>query len=79
MFELGWDKFFDYVVVVDVDYEIQKERVMKRDNVSEDEFVRINALQMPRCDKICRADIVIDTGESLGKLRKNIVQMLGAF
>lgn len=79
LFELRWDKFFDYVVVVVVDYEIQKERVMKRDNVSEDEFVRINALQMPRCDKICRADIVIDTGESLGKLRKNIVQMLGAF
>lgn len=79
LFELGWDKFFDYVVVADVAYDIQKERVMKRDKISEEEFVRINALQMPRCDKICRADMVIDTGVGLDKLRRNIVQMLGVF
>lgn len=77
LFELKWEKFFDYVVVADVDYNIQKERVMKRDNISEEEFVKINALQMPRCDKICRADIVIDTGVDLNTLRKNIVQILG--
>ena len=77
LFELKWEKFFDYIIVADVDYNIQKERVMKRDNISEDEFVKINALQMPRCDKICRADIVIDTGVDLNTLRKNIVQILG--
>ena len=60
-------------------YDIQKERVMKRDKISEEEFVRINALQMPRCDKLCRADMVIDTGVDLDKLRRNIVQMLGVF
>ncbi len=79
LFELGWDKFFNYVIVADVEYEIQKERVMKRDKISEDEFIRINSLQMPRCDKICRADMVIDTGVGLDKLRRNIVQMLGVF
>lgn len=79
LFELGWDKFFDYVIVADVEYDAQKERVMKRDKISEDEFIRINALQMPRCDKICRADMVIDTGEDINKLRRNIVQMLGVF
>lgn len=79
LFELGWDKFFDYIVVADVDYEIQKNRVMKRDGISEDEFIRINSLQMPRCDKICRADVVIDTGTDINVLRKNIVQMLGVF
>ncbi len=77
LFELKWEKFFDYVVVADVDYNIQKERVMMRDNISEEEFVKINALQMSRCDKICRADIVIDTGVDLNTLRKNIVQILG--
>ena len=79
LFELGWDKFFDYIVVADVDYEIQKNRVMKRDGISEDEFIRINSLQMSRCDKICRADVVIDTGTDINVLRKNIVQMLGVF
>ena len=44
LFELKWEKFFDYVVVADVDYNIQKERVMMRDNISEEEFVKINAL-----------------------------------
>ena len=62
-----------------LEYDAQKERVMKRDKISEEEFIRINALQMPRCDKICRADMVIDTGEDINKLRRNIVQMLGVF
>ena len=79
LFELRWEKFFDCVIVADVDYETQKERVMKRDKISEDEFIRINALQMPRYDKICRADVVIDTGVDINKLRKSVVQMLGVF
>lgn len=48
LYELGWDKFFDCVVLADVDYETQRLRVMARDKISAEDFDKINKLQMSR-------------------------------
>ena len=57
LFEMGWDKYCDYIVVADVDYETQKMRVMRRDNISAADFDKINRIQM---DNAVR-EIVFDT------------------
>lgn len=77
LYELGWDKFFDYVVLADVDYETQKLRVMARDKISAEDFDKINKLQMSREEKVPRSDFIIDTGVDINKLRKSVVNLLG--
>lgn len=77
LYELGWDKFFDYVVLADVDYETQKLRVMARDKISAEDFDKINKLQMSREEKVQRSDFIIDTGVDINKLRKSVVNLLG--
>lgn len=46
LFEMGWEIYCDRVVVADVDYEIQKRRVMERDLVAGEDFDKINNVQM---------------------------------
>lgn len=75
IYELGWDKYCDLVIVADVDYEIQKQRVMSRDNISAEDFEKIVALQMNNNDKICRGDVVINTDKSLGRLKIELFKM----
>ena len=76
LFELKWDKFCYSVVLADTDYETQKQRVMRRDNISAEDFDKINKQQMPREVKKMKADIIIDTGVSKNKLRRNVVELV---
>ena len=76
LFELKWDKFCYSVVLADTDYETQKQRVMRRDNISADDFDKINKQQMPREVKKMKADIIIDTGVGKNKLRRNVVELV---
>lgn len=77
LFEMGWDKYFDYVIVADVDYEEQKKRVMKRDGISAEDFEKINKVQMPQKEKKQRADFVINTGGTEGVLICNVLSVVG--
>lgn len=76
LYEMKWDKFFDYVILADVDEEIQKERVMKRDNISAEDFYKINKLQMPMAEKRKIVDFIINTGVDLSKLRREIFYII---
>lgn len=73
LFEMGWDKYCDIVIVADVDPEIQKQRVMKRDNISEEDFDKINNVQMKNEYKKDLADVIIDTNNSLNLLKKEMI------
>lgn len=77
LFEMGWDKYFDYVVLAYTDEETQKLRVMKRDNVSAEDFYKINKLQMSGEEKIKRADFVIETGCEKRMLRRLVLEVVG--
>ena len=79
LFEKGWHKYCDKVICVKVDLETQKQRVMKRDKISEKEFFDIYYLQMNSEKKCALADEIIDTGCSLEELEekaKNVVRNL---
>ena len=76
LYEMGWNQYFDKVVLADVDYEIQKERVMKRDGVSAEDFDKINNIQIKNENKKNLADIVVDTDKSLNILKKEMIEIV---
>lgn len=79
LFEMGWEKYVDLIIVADVPYEIQKSRVMKRDNVSAEHFDEINNIQMNNLEKIAKADIVINTNKSLNLIKVDLLNALNIF
>jgi len=65
LYETGAQERCDIVVVASAPFFLQKQRVMKRPNMTEVKFRRIVAAQMPDREKRERADLVVPTG--LGK------------
>jgi dephospho-CoA kinase len=62
LFETGGDKRVDAIVVVTAPADVQKQRVLARGGMTEDEFEAIVARQTPDSVKQKRADFVINTG-----------------
>jgi dephospho-CoA kinase len=64
LFETGYDKLFDKIIVVTAPEDIRIQRVMKRDHVSKDEVaIRIHN-QMQEPEKSGKADFVINNDGS---------------
>jgi dephospho-CoA kinase len=64
LFETGQSDFCERTVVVDAEESLQQARAAARDGVGEDQIARIMAAQMPRADRLARADdVVINHGE----------------
>ena len=76
LFEKGWNHFCKKVICVDVDLETQKKRVMERDHLTEEEFLKIYHLQMNNELKCKMSDIVVDTNCSLQELEKKAKEVI---
>ena len=76
LYEKGWDKYCDFVILADVDYKIRKQRVMLRDNVDSDDFERIDSVQMSNEQKKLWADAVVDTDKPLNILKLEMINLL---
>ena len=63
-------------MVADVDYEIQKRRVMERDLVAGEDFDKINNVQMSNEKKKQMADAVIDTDKPKNVLKLEVITLL---
>lgn len=79
LFEMGWDKYADLIIVADAPYEIQKKRVMQRDNVTAEHFDEINNIQMKNTEKIEKADVVIDTNKPLNLIKLDLINIIDRF
>ena len=77
LFEAGYEKMVDEVMVVYIDTATQKERLMKRntDLSNEDATNRIQS-QMPLKDKAKKADVVIDNQGTIDATRKQVEKWL---
>ena len=69
IFEWGIEKLFDMVVCVSADESLRKKRLMTRDTRSLPEIEDLFAAQLPECEKMRKADIVIKNNNSVEKLK----------
>jgi len=75
LFEIGAADQVDLVVVVSAPPEMQRERVLARGTMSEEQFEAILAKQMPDVMKRANADVIIPT-ETLEGARNAVAQVI---
>jgi dephospho-CoA kinase len=76
LYETGGEKRVDAVVVVTTTPEIQRERILARDNMTGEKLDAILARQLPDAEKRKRADFVVDTSDGLDPVRARIRDIL---
>jgi dephospho-CoA kinase len=72
IFESGFDKELDYVLVVDADDEIKIKRIMERDKCSKEEVLKRMRAQLDSKIKRELADMVIINDGDIDELRKKV-------
>jgi dephospho-CoA kinase len=78
LFETGGDTRVDAVVVVTTTPQVQRQRILLRDNMTADKLDAILSRQMPDSEKRVRADFVVDTSNGLDPVRAQIRDILDA-
>jgi dephospho-CoA kinase len=76
LFETGGEKRVDAVVVVSTTPEIQRERILLRENMTGEKLDALLARQLPDAEKRRRADFVVDTSHGLDPVRARIRDIL---
>src|SRR4030088_3303747 len=76
LFETGGEKRVDVVVVVTTTPEIQRQRILARDNMTGEKLDAIPPRQLPDAEKRRRADFVVDTSHGLDPVRAQIRDIL---
>src|SRR3954447_8511330 len=76
LYETGGEQRVDAVVVVTTSPEVQRERILARDNMTTEKLEAILARQLPDAEKRRRADFVVDTSHGLDPVRARIRDIL---
>jgi dephospho-CoA kinase len=78
LFETGGDTAVDLIVVVSAPEQLQRERALAREGMTETKFNAIVSQQMSDSEKRRRAHFIIDTSRSLKSTRAQIGQFIRA-
>lgn len=76
LYETGGEKRVDAVVVVTTTAENQRQRILGRDDMTEEKLDAILARQLPDAEKRKRADFLVDTSHGLDPVRAQIRDIL---
>ncbi len=76
LYETAGESKVDVVVVATATPEIQRQRVMSREGMSEMKFSAILARQLPDEEKKKRADFVIDTSQGMDAARAQVREVI---
>ena len=76
LFETGGEKRVDAVVVVTTTPEVQRARILARDDMTPGKLDAILARQLPDAEKRKRAHFVVDTSDGLDPVRARIRDIL---
>jgi dephospho-CoA kinase len=76
LYETGGEKRVDAVVVVTTSPDIQRQRILARDNMTAEKLDAILARQLPDAEKRKRADFIVDTSHGLEPVRARIRDIL---
>ena len=75
LFESGQSEMTDRTLVIDVPEALQIARTAARDDVDEAQARAIVAAQMPRAERLARADDVLDNGGSEAAMRRRVAEL----
>jgi dephospho-CoA kinase len=78
LFETGGEQDVDAVVVVTTTTDVQRKRILARNNMTSEKLEAILARQLPDVEKRTRADFVVDTSHGLDHVRAQIREILAA-
>jgi dephospho-CoA kinase len=76
LFETGGEKRVDAIVVVSAPADVQRTRVLARENMTQEKLDAILARQLPDAEKRKRADFVVDTSSGVEPVRLRIRDIL---
>ncbi len=76
LYETGAERWLDRVAVATAPAHIQRDRVLSRPGMTEEAFAAILAKQLPDEEKRVRADFVIDTGQGLEPVRRQVARII---
>ena len=76
LYEVGFEKYMDKVIVVSAPFEIQLSRLLARDNRDYETAVAMIKSQMPLSEKRKKADIVIENGGTKEELGDKVYETL---
>ena len=76
LFEVQWEKEFDYILLVAVKRDMQVRRVLERDKRSEEEALNIINSQMSLDEKREKSDFVIENDGNMDDLNKKVDKFL---
>jgi dephospho-CoA kinase len=76
LFETGGEGAFDKVIVVSAPPDVQRQRVLDRNGMTEARLAAILARQMPDSEKRARADFVVETGGDLSATVAQVREIL---
>ena len=73
--ETGQQRDFDLCVVIDVDHETQRRRLVARNGLTAAEADARIAAQASREERLAAADVVLDNGRGVAQLKEHIAQL----
>ena len=76
LFESGWDKFCDKVIVVTAPADVLKKRVFERVGMTDEKYAALTRRQMSDAEKRAKADYVVETQCGIEPVREKLAEIL---
>lgn len=76
LFEAGWNKFCDKIIVVTAPAEVLKRRVFARPEMTEEKYRALTARQMPDRERCLKADYVVETQYGIEPVQEKLTEIM---